>query len=338
MAKVAVVILNYNGAQFLEQFLPSVVKYSQKAEVIVADNASTDQSIQFLRENYPRIRLIVFGKNLGYTGGYNQAISQLDHQYCILLNSDVEVTTNWIEPIITYMDNNPDTVACQPKILDFNNKDRFEYAGASGGFIDYMGYPYCRGRIFDRLESDHGQYNKTTEIAWATGACMFVRTSEFKTAGGFDIDFFAHMEEIDLCWRFRLMGKSIYCIPESKIYHIGGGTFNKPNPRKTYLNFRNNLSLLFKNETKINLCWKLPFKFCLDWAAVLKFGLDDSWTHGRAVLCAQWDFIFLIPKNIRKRKKIDHKNAYSLSNSRFLLPYQYFIKGKNTFEQVHKIL
>ncbi|UXX78944.1 glycosyltransferase family 2 protein [Reichenbachiella carrageenanivorans] len=334
MAKTAVVILNYNGAQYLEQFLPSVVQYSDTAEIIIADNASTDQSLAFLKDNYPDLRLIVFEENLGYTGGYNEALQQLDHDYCILLNSDIEVTPNWIEPITNFMDEHPEVAACQPKILDYQDKTKFEYAGAAGGFIDFMGYPYCRGRLFDTLESDLGQYDDITEITWATGACMFVRTSDFKAAGGFDVDFFAHMEEIDLCWRFRLMGKALYCIPASKIYHVGGGTLNKLNPRKTYLNFRNNLSLLFKNESGTALLWKLPFKFVLDWAAALKFGLDQSWDHAWAVLRAQFDFMRRLLSNWKKRRKIHFQTTKKVSNTKVLLPFQYFIKDKRTFDQL----
>ncbi|MEP3387770.1 MAG: glycosyltransferase family 2 protein [Reichenbachiella sp.] len=331
MAKTAVVILNYNGAHYLEQFLPSVTQYSTDAEVIVADNASTDDSIAFLKSNYPNLKIIQFEKNLGFTGGYNAALDGLDHEYCVLLNSDIEVTPNWVKPVIDYMDSHPEVAACQPKILDFNDKLKFEYAGAAGGFLDFMGFPYCRGRVFDTLEEDQGQYDTIEQLDWATGACMFVRTTDFKKAGGFDIDFFAHMEEIDLCWRLRLMGKSLFCIPESKVYHVGGGTLNKLNPRKTYLNFRNNLSLLFKNENALNLIWKFPFKCMLDMAAALKLGLGQSWGHGWAVLRAHFDFLLLLPKNFTKRKQVQALRRKAVRNSPFLLPYQYFIKGRTTY-------
>ncbi|MEO9964334.1 MAG: glycosyltransferase family 2 protein [Reichenbachiella sp.] len=336
MASVAVVILNYNGVGYLEQFLPSVVQHSSDAEIIIADNASTDHSIEFLEKNYPGLRVIQLEKNLGYAGGYNLALKDINYDYSILLNSDIEVTPNWIHPIINYMEAHAGVVACQPKILDYQNKEKFEYAGAAGGFIDYMGYPYCRGRILDELEIDHGQYDEISDIHWATGACMFVRTSSFKDAGGFDDDFFAHMEEIDLCWRFRLMGHSLKCIPESKIYHVGGGTLNKLNPRKTYLNFRNNLSLLLKNETASRLVWQLPFKVLLDWAAACKFALDNSWSHSWAILRAQMAFVILISKNLKKRALISRNKKINLQNSNFLLPFQYFIKGKKTFDQIHQ--
>ena len=334
MAKTAVVILNFNGENYLKQFLPSVTKYSSEADVIVVDNASTDDSISFLEEYYPQIQLIIFKENYGFTGGYNKALEQLDYEYCILLNSDIEVTENWIAPIIQFMDNHPNVSACQPKILDFNDKNRFEYAGAAGGFLDAMGFPYCRGRLFDTLEIDEGQYDQNTSVDWATGACMFVRTEDFKKAGGFDTEFFAHMEEIDLCWRLRLMGKSLYCIPESIIYHVGGGTLNKLNPRKTYLNFRNNLSLLFKNERFLALLWKLPIKFGLDWAAAIKLGFDQSWSHSWAILKAHFDFILLIPKNLNKRRNIKNLKTVKVKNSSFLLPFLYFVKGIKTFNKL----
>ncbi|WP_420581458.1 glycosyltransferase family 2 protein [Reichenbachiella sp.] len=335
MAKTAVVILNFNGAQYLEQFLPSVTQYSTDAEVIIADNASTDNSIAFLKSNYPDLRIIQFQENLGFTGGYNKALEQLHFEYCVLLNSDIEVTPNWLEPIVTFMDAHPEVAACQPKILDFNNKKNFEYAGACGGFLDYMGFPYCRGRIFDTLEEDQGRYDNIIPVDWATGACMFVRTVDFKKAGGFDIDFFAHMEEIDLCWRMRMMGKALYCIPESKVYHVGGGTLNKLNPRKTYLNFRNNLSLLFKNESTMNLVWKFPIKWGLDIAAALKFGLGQSWSHSWAVIRAHIDFLMFLPKNLKKRKQVQASRKTTVRNSPFLLPFQYFIKGRTTYKDLH---
>lgn len=336
MAKTAVVILNFNGVRYLEQFLPSVTQFSKEAEIIVADNASTDDSISFLKSNYPSLRLIQFDQNLGFTGGYNEALDQLDHEYCVLLNSDIEVTPNWINPIIDYMDHHRDVAACQPKILDFNQRTKFEYAGAAGGFLDFMGFPYCRGRVFDTLEEDLGQYDQIKQLDWATGACMFVRTSDFKSAGGFDTDFFAHMEEIDLCWRMRLMGKSLFCIPESKVYHVGGGTLNKLNPRKTYLNFRNNLSLLFKNEKALDLLWKFPLKGALDMAAALKFGMGQSWDHGWAVIRAHFDFLRLLPKNLKKRKKVQANRLSKVGNSQILLPYEYFIKGRTTYEDLHQ--
>ena len=248
MDKTAVVILNWNGVEMLTRFLPQVIDYSRDdAVVYVADNASTDNSLEVLRKHFPEVHLVVLDKNWGFAEGYNRALEQIEAEYYVLLNSDVEVSHHWLTPMIEFMDNHPDVAACQPKLLSEKSRDSFEYAGASGGFIDCYGYPFCRGRMFDTVETDNGQYDYATEILWATGACMVVRASDFKEAGGFDARFFAHSEEIDLCWRMSLMGKKIYCIPDSFVYHIGGATLPKNNPMKTYLNFRNNLTMLYKN-------------------------------------------------------------------------------------------
>ncbi|UXP31750.1 glycosyltransferase family 2 protein [Reichenbachiella agarivorans] len=334
MAKTAVVILNYNGVDYLRLFLPTVVKYSQEADVIVADNGSTDASLDYLRENHPDLRLIAFEKNYGFTGGYNRAIEQIDHTYCVLLNSDIEVTPGWIHPIINFMDHDTQISACQPKIKAFHDKQYFEYAGAAGGFIDSLSYPYCRGRIFDTLEKDMGQYDQNLEIFWATGAAMFVRTEDYKKLGGLDEDFFAHMEEIDLCWRMQLSGKQIYCIPESVVYHVGGGTLAKSNARKTYYNFRNNLSMLFKNEGILDLIWKLPLRMGLDWLSAIKFWKDNSAEHFWAVLKAHRDFIMRLPYNINKRKSITRLPGVSTRIKRQgFLPYLYFVKKIRHFSE-----
>ena len=247
--KVAIVILNWNGKKMLQSFLSSVLKYSSDgaAEVVVADNASTDDSMDYVRTTYPNVRTIMLDKNYGFADGYNRALRQMDAEYYLLINSDVEVTPHWLDPLVSFMDAHSECAACQPKILSMFNRDMFEYAGAAGGFIDKYGYPFCRGRIFNKVEIDTGQYNNITEILWATGACMLVRSSDFWNAGRFDPRFFAHNEEIDLCWRMRIMGRKIYCVPASIVYHVGGGTLPKSNPMKTYLNFRNNLTMLYKN-------------------------------------------------------------------------------------------
>ncbi len=247
--KVAVVILNWNGQKHLEMFLPSVVAHSaiEGVGIYVADNGSTDNSVEFLKLEYPQINLIILDKNYGYTGGYNRALAQIDAEYFVLLNSDVEVTPNWIEPIIQFMDKDKKVAACQPKILSYSNREYFEYAGAAGGFIDKYGYPFCRGRILNSFEKDEGQYNDTAEIFWATGACLFVRADLFKLTGGLDDNFFAHMEEIDLCWRLKNMGYKIYYLSSSTVYHLGGGSLSNNSPKKLYLNYRNNLFLLHKN-------------------------------------------------------------------------------------------
>ena len=268
MNKVAIAILNYNGKNLLEQFLPSVIKYSNGYPIYIIDNASTDDSIEFIKRQYPAIETILLSENYGYSGGYNQGLLKINATYFILLNSDIEVTENWIGPIISLLEDNDQIAACQPKILSFLEKDKFEYAGAAGGFIDTLGYPFCRGRIFDKVETDLGQYDDTREIFWATGACLFMRSSAFQESGGFDEDFFAHMEEIDLCWRLQHLGYKIFYNHQSTVYHLGGGTLKKSNPFKTYLNFRNSLYTLYKNASFISLFWKLPLRWILDLLAV----------------------------------------------------------------------
>ncbi|MBS4014743.1 MAG: glycosyltransferase family 2 protein [Bacteroidetes bacterium] len=303
--KVAVVILNWNGKKFLEKFLCSVMKFSTDvAEVIVADNASTDDSISYLKLYFPTVRIIEMPVNAGYTGGYNQALKQIEADYFILLNSDIEVTPNWISPIIDLMESDKSIAACQPKILDYNNIKKFEYAGAGGGFIDFLGYPFCRGRIFNNLEEDNGQYNDITEVFWATGACMFVRAESFFKAGGFDDDFFAHMEEIDLCWRFKRLGFKIKYCGKSSILHVGGGTLSKNNPRKTYYNFRNNLFLLTKNLPLIQLLFVMTFRPALDKIAAISFLLKGNVKDFIAVHKAWISFLSNACKMRKKDKEI----------------------------------
>ena len=302
MTKVAVVILNYNGKKFLQQFLPSVIRFSTESEIIVADNGSTDDSVEFLTQEYSsQVRIINIDKNRGYCGGYNYALKQVDADYYILLNSDVEVTENWISPIISLFESNPEIAAAQPKIKSFHEKNKFEYAGAGGGFVDTLGYPFCRGRIFNHLEEDHGQYNDTRQIFWATGACLFVRAAAFHEMGGLDEDFFAHMEEIDLCWRLNRAGYKIYYCGSSTVYHVGGGTLSKSNPRKTQLNFRNGLSLLMKHLPSYAIWWKLPFRLVLDWLAALLFLVRGAPADSLAVFKAHIDFLLRVRQDIRKR-------------------------------------
>ena len=249
MDKVAIVILNWNGEKMLRKYLPSVLEYSAEdgGVVYVADNASTDGSILMLKEQFPQVRVIQFDKNWGFAEGYNKALGQIDAELYVLLNSDVEVTHHWLTPLVEYMDNHYEVAFCQPKLLSEQNKNAFEYAGAAGGYLDKYGYPFCRGRIFDSVEDDDGQYDYTTEVLWATGACLMIRAQDYWKTGGLDGRFFAHNEEIDLCWRLRLQGRAGVCIPDSVVYHVGGGTLPKGNPMKTYLNFRNNLTMLYKN-------------------------------------------------------------------------------------------
>jgi GT2 family glycosyltransferase len=335
--KVSVVILNWNGKSYLEKFLPSVLKHSSLASIVVADNKSTDDSINFLKENYSQIKIIENTGNYGFSKGYNDALKLVDSEYYVLLNSDVEVTENWIDPIIDLLDKDKSIAACQPKILDYNQKSKFEYAGASGGFIDKNGYPFCRGRIFNVLEEDNGQYDKLLEVFWATGACMFVRAESFWKVGGFDEDYFAHMEEIDLCWRMKNIGCKIYVEPKSKVYHVGGGTLNKLSSKKTFLNFRNNLITLTKNASPRFLILKILYRMCLDGIAGVKFLLEGNAKHFIAVIRAHFSFYSHLPLTFKKRKKmrqmvgfIDVKLGVLNSN----IVYLHFIKSVNKFSQL----
>jgi len=307
--KIAVVVLNWNGKAWLEKFLPTLVKYSQEATVFVADNASNDDSVFFVKNNLPSVKIILNPTNGGYAKGYNDALRQIDAEYFVLINSDIEVTEGWISPIIDLMDSDKKIAACQPKLLDYNNRNTFEYAGASGGFIDNLGYPFCRGRIFDDIEIDKGQYNDVIEVFWATGACLFVRASYFNEIGSLDEDFFAHQEEIDLCWRLKNKGYKIMVQPKSVVYHVGGGTLNAGSPFKTYLNFRNNLFMLFKNSPTSTLFTIIPSRLVLDGVAALTFlNKDKGLQHVLAIAKAHFIFYFEIPKLIAKRQKIKQKN------------------------------
>ncbi len=306
--KIAVVVLNWNGRKWLEIMLPFLIRYSQQAKIFIADNASTDDSILFVEKNYPKIKIISNKSNNGYAKGYNDVLKKIDSEYYVLINSDIEVSKNWIDPIINLMDNDNKIAACQPKILNYNNRNYFEYAGASGGYIDILGYPLCRGRIFDTLEKDEGQYNDVKEVFWASGACLFVRSSYFNDIGGLDEDFFAHQEEIDLCWRFKNKDYKIMVQPESIVYHVGGGTLNSSSSFKTYLNFRNNLSMLFKNLSLFEIIWIIPSRLILDGIAALRFLLQkNGYKHFFAVLQAHFSFYLDLPKNFIKRLKIKQK-------------------------------
>ena len=332
--KTAVVILNWNGKHWLEKFLPNVISNSSDATVIVADNNSTDNSVSFLQEKFPEIQIIQNDGNYGYAKGYNLALKQIDAEYFVLLNSDIEVTKDWISPIISLMDSDKTISACQPKILDYNNKNKFEYAGGSGGYIDKFGYPFCRGRIFNELEEDKGQYNDATEVFWATGACLFVRSSHFLKIGGLDEDFFAHQEEIDLCWRLKNKGYRIMVESKSEVYHVGGGTLNVGSPFKTHLNFRNNLYMLFKNLPLSSLFTIIPIRLVLDGiAAITLLNKEKGISHLFAVMKAHFSFYFEIPKLITKRRKINHK--YSLiGKMNYSILVQNKLKGINNFSDL----
>ena len=309
--KTAVVVLNWNGKAWLEKFLPNLVNNSVEATVFVADNASTDDSVDYVKINFPTVKMIEHASNGGYAKGYNDALKQINAEYFVLINSDIEVTAGWLSPIIALMDNDKQIAACQPKMLDYNNKNKFEYAGASGGFIDNLGYPFCRGRIFDDLEEDKGQYNDATEVFWATGACLFVRAEYFNAIGGLDEDFFAHQEEIDLCWRLKNMDYKIMVEPKSVVYHVGGGTLDTGSPLKTHLNFRNNLKMLFKNLALPSLFFIIPIRLVLDGVAALTFLTKEKGIgHLFAVMKAHFAFYFEIPKLITKRRKISQKSSF----------------------------
>jgi len=288
----AVVILNWNGRELMEKFLPTLVANTpaERAEIVVADNGSTDDSVSFLEKNYPLIKIIRFDKNYGFAGGYNRAFEGLDNEYAVLLNSDVEVSEGWLTRAIDYLDSNPEVVALQPKILSYSDRTRFEYAGAAGGYLDMFGYPFCRGRIFNKTETDSGQYDAPAEALWASGACMFVRLAEYKSCGGLDDYFFAHQEEIDMCWRLRARGKRIVCLPASVVYHVGGATLNMEHPRKTFLNFRNNLLMVYKNIPQKYYRRVMFFRFFADYAAAFQFLLKGRWANAKAVVQARKEF------------------------------------------------
>ncbi len=332
----AVVILNYNGRELLRKFLPSVIQFSPEAKVIIADNFSSDGSVEILAREFPAVELIQISQNLGFCGGYNYALKKVEAQFYVLLNSDVEVTSGWLEPMIGLMKANPAIAAAQPKILSYQNKTYFEYAGAAGGFIDTLGYPFCRGRIFNAMEEDHGQYDDTRPVFWSSGACMAIRADAFHGMGGLDEDFFAHMEEIDLCWKLNRAGYGVYCVGKSWVYHVGGGTLSKSNPKKTYLNFRNGLSLIFKHFSKKELLWKLPVRIVLDWVAALSFLLVGSGKDALAVAKAHLHFFKDLPKDYEKRKALndllpDTRSAPIYPRS---IVMDYFLLGKSNFRKL----
>ncbi len=331
--KVAVVILNWNGRNFLRTFLPSVIQHSGTAEIIVADNASTDDSCEVIRKEFPSVKLVQNEKNHGFAGGYNHALKKVEADYFILLNSDVEVTSGWIDPVIAMMNKDPAIAAVQPKILSHADKTSFEYAGAAGGFIDKYGYPFCRGRIFNSIEKDAGQYNDARRIFWATGACMFVRAAAFKEVNGFDETFFAHMEEIDLCWRLQKAGRTIWYCPDSTIYHVGGGTLHKSNPHKTYLNFRNNLLMLYKNLPEKEFEKVYSMKHILDTLAAIKFAASSfNLSETNAVRRAHRDFRKM-KKDVTKTQEVNAAEISKVIYPGSILK-AYYVEGKKHFTQL----
>lgn len=335
MDKIAIVILNWNGAAMMRRYLPTVVKFScDEAPLYVADNASTDDSLQLLEADFPGCNVIKLDKNWGFADGYNKALARIEAEYYLLLNSDIEVTRHWLTPLVEFMDAHPEAAACQPKLLSLNDRGSFEYAGACGGFIDKYGYPFCRGRIFDTLERDNGQYDSRQEIFWATGAALMVRSADYWRAGGLDGRFFAHNEEIDLCWRLRLLGRKIYCIPESVVYHLGGGTLPKGNPMKTFLNFRNNLAMLYKCLPDGELRHVMRVRWLLDYVAAFEMLLlKRSFGDFKAVWKARRAFARWKADFADDRRRIQASRVVDGIPERkpFLLLWQYYAKGRKRF-------
>jgi GT2 family glycosyltransferase len=338
MSKVAIVILNWNGATMLRRFLPSVVAHAaEDTEVIVADNASTDDSLELLEKEFPQVRTILLDRNWGFAEGYNKALAKVDAQYYVLLNSDVEVTTHWLTPLVNFMDEHGEVAACQPKLLAAADHGKYEYAGACGGLLDRYGYPYCRGRLFDTVETDHGQYDTPEQVLWATGACLVIRSEDYRAAGGLDGRFFAHNEEIDLCWRLQLQGRQVWCIPESKVYHVGGGTLPKGNARKTFLNFRNNLTMLYKCLPESELGYVMRMRWLLDYVAAWEMLLlKRNWGDFRAVYKARRAFSRWRRDFADDRRQIQaSRSTDPIPEQRsFSLIWQYYAKGHKTFNQL----
>ncbi len=330
---IAVVILNWNGKSLLEQFLPSVVRYSSEATIYVADNASTDNSVSFVKGNFPEVQIVENDINGGYAKGYNDALSYIDADIYCLLNSDVEVTKDWLSPVMSMFASDNKVAAIQPKILDYKNKNYFEYAGAAGGYIDTLGYPYCRGRVFDTIEQDKGQYDDIQTIFWASGACLFIRKSVFNEIGKLDEDFFAHQEEIDLCWRIQNKGYKIAYTGFSTIYHLGGATLDTMNPKKTYLNFRNNLYLLVKNVPGNKVWAILLIRMVLDGIAGIKFLSEGKFSLFASILRAHLDFYRNFNLFLKKRKKLYKSGKYY---SIFSVVWQYFILKHKIFNQIKR--
>lgn len=326
---IAIVVLNWNGKTLLQQFLPSVVAYSKEAKIYVADNASTDDSVSFIETHYPEITVIKNAENGGYAKGYNDALKHVNEDIYCLLNSDIEVTENWLTPILQTF-SSTDSAIIQPKILDYNNKDTFEYAGAAGGFIDHYGYPFCRGRIFDTIEKDQQQYNDTSTIFWASGACFFITKSAFNTLGGFDDRFFAHMEEIDLCWRAYNLGYTTTYVGDSVVYHVGGATLKDTNAKKTYLNFRNSLFTLTKNASG-NILFKVFIRLVLDGIAACRFISQFKLKHCFAILKAHFGFYKHLPYLLQQRKQLQQKQGYYKLKS---IVWSYFISNKKHFNRL----
>lgn len=337
MSRIAVVILNWNGRRFLEKFLPSVTTLSEGADVWVADNGSTDDSIELINKQFPTVKVLQFDQNYGFTGGYNKALEQIESEYFVLLNSDIEVTEGWLKPLADFMDANPDVAACAPKLLSYDQRTDFEYAGASGGFIDRYGYPFCRGRILGTIERDNGQYNDIRDVFWASGACLFIRSKLYAEAGGLDDDFFAHMEEIDICWRLKNMGYRIAIVPQSVVYHVGGGTLPNNNPKKLFLNYRNNLFLLYKNLPDKGFHRTMFIRMILDGISMglylvhLKFGFLMAVPRAHIAFYQNRSKMKAKRRQLQAMRKTDwHRECYNGS-----IVSCYYLKGKKEFSQLN---
>jgi GT2 family glycosyltransferase len=336
MTKTSIVILNFNGERLLRQFLPSVIQHSKDAEIVVADNGSTDQSLFILRSEFPQVRIVALEKNYGFCGGYNRALKQVEADYYLLLNSDVEVTEGWLSPLTTMLDHNSTIAAVQPKILSYRDRKKFEYAGAAGGFIDTLGYPFCRGRVFQYVEEDQGQYDDEREIFWATGACFLIRSKIYHQFNGLDEDFFAHMEEIDLCWKMNRASHKIYYAGKSKVYHQGAGTLEYENPFKTYLNFRNGLMLIFKHLSTPELVYKLPFRMMLDWLAAIVFLAKGDVKNSASIFRAHWHFLRQLGSLGQKRREIQTAfPTYSkITIHPGLIIFDYYLHGRKRLKSI----
>ena len=338
--RTAVVILNWNGEKFLNQFLPVLLRNTQLpgVDIYVADNASTDNSLSLIEEQFPTVKTLLLDKNYGFAGGYNKALAQINADYFVLLNSDVEVTENWLQPLLNYMNENADVAACQPKIKSFYNRDYFEHAGASGGFIDYLGFPFCRGRVVGTAEMDRGQYDTVIDVFWATGACLLIRSELYNQVGGLDDEFFAHMEEIDLCWRLKGQGFRIVCIPQSTVFHVGGGTLHVEHPHKTYLNFRNNLLMLYKNLPQKSLHKIMRWRKLFDYAAAFQLFVTGKPQNAKSVLKARKDFKKMLPGFVDKR--IENLSLATRTDFpemlRKSIVIEYYLKGNKTYSKLIK--
>ena len=334
----AIVILNWNGEKYLQKFLPVLIENTAipGVEIIVADNASTDSSLSILKESFPTVRTLAFDKNYGFAGGYNKALAQVETDYFVLLNSDVEVTPHWLEPLLAYMEAHEEIAACQPKILSYAQRSNFEHAGAAGGYIDRFGFPFCRGRVLGLAETDNGQYDTIVDVFWATGACLMIRSSLYRKVGGLDDEFFAHMEEIDLCWRLKSRGYRIVCIPESSVFHVGGGALGYESPHKTYLNFRNNLLMLYKNLPNNLLDKTMFWRSAFDYMAAFQFFITGQTANAKSVLKARRDFKKIQPLFEEKRKQnilfATSDNKTDILQKSIVL--EYYLKGHKTYQSL----